>query len=117
IRISDRYTITIHDINTIIVPKSSAVNCNTIYTQIFTLIKSLYPGSSITHSDSAYQHIFTRPKIDQHRPDLHFGPVITKSIFDKSFMNEGRHISRNLSSLSINNSFPGNSNILLILTY
>jgi hypothetical protein len=79
------------------------------------LIIGFYPSRSITHRNATDQNIFAISKVNEHGPYRHFGPVIAKSIFDKSFMNQLNNISCDFPSLSINNSFASNSNVLLIM--
>jgi hypothetical protein len=86
IRIGYGNTVAIHDIKTIVVPESPAVDSNTVCPYIFTSVVCLHPRGGIAHCYSPDQNVFAGTKIYQHGPDFDFGPVVTKGILYKSFM-------------------------------
>src|ERR1700730_9356146 len=96
LRISDRYTITIYNIESIIVAESTAVNCEAVYLQIFTLIIGLYPCSAVAQRYTFNQNILAGTEIDHHGSYFNFRTIITECVFDKSFMNQSSHIIRYL---------------------
>src|SRR6185295_10081460 len=116
VRIGDSYTIAIHYINAVVVPECAAVNRNTVYRKVFALVIRLYPCSPVSDGYSFYQDILAGAEIEYHLPYFHFGTIVTKRIFDQSFVNNIRHIPGYLSSLSFNYTFARYPGIFLIMT-
>src|SRR5436190_2286799 len=110
-----RHAVAIHDIETVIVPECTAVNIDTVDIYILALVICLNPGRPITNGYSPDDNIFAGLKINHHWSYLDFRPVISKSVFNKSFMNQFSYISRHLSPLPIDDSLPRNGYVLLVM--